>query len=115
MDKTLPMETLAEYTHKLHEIFQEKLMLVVLFGSYARGENTSDSDIDILALVDGTEQDLEQYRHRIASMSFEFNLEYDTDIQLITMSTEYYHKWQQVHPLLTNIERDKAILYERCF
>lgn len=111
MDKDHLQTVLAEYTRRLQEIFAERLVLVALFGSYARGDNNADSDIDVLALVEGSEADLEAYRHRIASMSFEFNLEHDSDIQLVTMSTEYYRHWQQVHPLLTNIERDKVVLY----
>lgn len=111
MDKVRLQTVLAEYTRRLQEIFADRLVLVVLFGSYARGDNTADSDIDVLALVEGSEADLEVYRQRIASMSFEFNLEYDSDIQLVTMSTEYYRRWRQVHPLLTNIERDKVVLY----
>jgi len=37
---------------QLREAFGERLRDVRLFGSYARGEATEDSDVDVLVLVD---------------------------------------------------------------
>ncbi|MCL2400294.1 MAG: nucleotidyltransferase domain-containing protein [Defluviitaleaceae bacterium] len=45
--------TVEEIKNKLHPIFEENgVIRAVLFGSYAKGEATEESDIDIAALVD---------------------------------------------------------------
>jgi predicted nucleotidyltransferase len=36
----------------LHEKYGEGIKRVILYGSYARGEATKDSDVDVLVLVD---------------------------------------------------------------
>ena len=45
--------TVDEIKRKLHPIFEEKgVIKAILFGSYAKGEATEESDIDIAAFVD---------------------------------------------------------------
>ena len=45
--------TIEEIRNRLYPIFEEKgVIKAVLFGSYAKGEATEESDIDIAALVD---------------------------------------------------------------
>jgi len=42
------IETVAE---RLRDVFGERLERIVLYGSYARGEQTPGSDVDLLVLV----------------------------------------------------------------
>ena len=47
--------TTRNYINKISEYFQDRLVLKAwLFGSYSRGEETADSDIDILVDYDKT-------------------------------------------------------------
>ncbi|MEI7891745.1 MAG: nucleotidyltransferase domain-containing protein [Myxococcales bacterium] len=46
-------ELLAAIKAKLNEVYGARLKGLVLFGSFARGRARPDSDIDILALLDG--------------------------------------------------------------
>ena len=46
-------------------------------------------------------------------MTFDFNMDNDIDIQVVPMSTEYYHKWEKAHPLLLNIKEDGWICYKK--
>lgn len=106
------LSLLHEYVDNLRKIYGHRLRYVALFGSYARGENREGSDIDVFALVDGSEKDLDTFRHQVSEMSFEFNLQHDVDVQVVVMSSEYYQKWHTVHPLLSNIAKDEVKLYE---
>lgn len=47
---------LRELDAALRSVFGPRLRDVRLFGSYARGEATEDSDVDVLVLVDGLVQ-----------------------------------------------------------
>ena len=42
---------LEKYTKELFIIYGEHLKSVIVYGSYARGDNTIDSDIDIMILI----------------------------------------------------------------
>jgi len=37
---------------RLIELYGDKIKLVIVYGSYARGEETEDSDVDILIVID---------------------------------------------------------------
>ena len=51
MPKTLE-RLLQEYRTKLQDVSEEHIKKVILYGSYARGDFKTDSDIDIMILVD---------------------------------------------------------------
>ncbi|MCM1010383.1 MAG: nucleotidyltransferase domain-containing protein [Fusobacterium sp.] len=54
---------------KLQRTFEEKLLFVGLQGSYNRGEATSNSDIDLVVVLDELNfEDLKQYRKLIDEM-----------------------------------------------
>ena len=62
-----------EYIERLTELlkseFDTRLVYVGLQGSYLRGEATTDSDIDIMVVIDNlTVSDLKRYRNIIESM-----------------------------------------------
>ena len=44
-------ELLKEASNVLKNIYGDRLDKVILFGSYARGEQTSDSDVDLLVVL----------------------------------------------------------------
>jgi predicted nucleotidyltransferase len=51
-DKAMPIGMiLSELKKELAEVLGEQLIAVRLYGSYARGEERADSDIDVLVLV----------------------------------------------------------------
>ena len=43
---------LKEIKRYLEEKYGDKIKKVILYGSYARGEATEDSDVDVLVVVD---------------------------------------------------------------
>ena len=53
MQATAPPAVLAEVRPRLERVFGDRLRGIVLYGSYARGEATEDSDIDLMVLLDG--------------------------------------------------------------
>ena len=44
-------------------------------------------------------------------MSANFNIDYDVDIQVIDISSDYFYKWHTVDPFLLNVARDEVRLY----
>lgn len=67
---------LAELAESLQNIYGDKLKTVVLYGSVARGTQTDDSDIDIMILIDGNNDELRQYDDKLSDISTDFSLKY---------------------------------------
>ena len=72
-----------QYIELLSEIYGNHLKTVILYGSYARGDYTEDSDIDIMVLLDLSDIDIKKYRHELSGMTYDFNMDYDLDIRPI--------------------------------
>lgn len=51
-------ELIKEYSMLIKEHFGKRLKAICLFGSVARGEENSESDIDILVVADGLLDDI---------------------------------------------------------
>lgn len=101
--KTLD-KLLNQYIVVLKRIYKDKLVKVVLFGSYARGEARDDSDIDILAVIDEDESVLLQLHSKLLEDTFDFIFDNnDIDIQIVDMDACYYNNYKNVDMLLTNI------------
>ncbi len=91
---------------KLGAIFADRLRDVVLFGSYARGEATEDSDVDVLVLVDGLTQ-LEM--GAVATVATEHGLVHGVTIAPLPFSTQAFRALSAAgRGLATEIERDGA-------
>jgi predicted nucleotidyltransferase len=87
----------------LVRIYGDKLKAVYLYGSYARGEARSDSDIDVMIVLNnyrsyGKEID------RTGKLASKLSLEYGISISRVVMKDTQWKKSDT--PLLRNIRTD---------
>ena len=75
-----------------------------LYGSYARGDHTPDSDVDIMIVSPLPPDRLHDYRREIAHISSELSLDHDVTVSL-TVRSESQFRPQQV-PYYRNVLRD---------
>ncbi|MDE7310715.1 MAG: nucleotidyltransferase domain-containing protein [Eubacterium sp.] len=102
---------LGEYVEQVSKIFGEHLKSVILYGSYARGDFTADSDIDIMILLDLTDLEIEKYSQQLSWATYDFNEEHGTDIKPIAKSDTHFKKWLGVYPFYTNVQKEGVTLY----
>ena len=101
-----------EYIQKLKTIYKDALQSVILYGSYARGDEAESSDIDVLILVNIDEQSLRAKNEALVCMTYDFNMEHGTDIEPIAESVKTYHYWLGAHPFYQNVRREGVVLYD---
>ena len=104
-------EILMEFTKEVKNILGESLKKVILYGSYARGDYTESSDIDIMILVDSTEDTIKQKGRMVSDITFDFNLDHDIMIMPIVKAAEHFRYWLPVYPFYQNVEREGVKLY----
>ena len=59
---------LTQYLSEVQKIYGAHLKSVILYGSYARGDYSSDSDVDIMLLVDLTQQKMYTYSESLSEL-----------------------------------------------
>ena len=94
---------LAETKVQLSSLYAQRLKEVILFGSYARGDYTKGSDIDLLLLLDGVDNpdvERELYSQTICDLS----LKYDTVVSVTPMDYNQYQSRKT--PLILNVRKE---------
>ena len=91
----------------------DNVLEVKLFGSYARGEATKDSDIDLVMVLKNYDSNEDRW---VASLS-DFAMEkggYDDLLSVLRMSNEHWKEQQRLKtPLYEEIEKDGILLWPK--
>ena len=103
---------LEQYTEILKGIYGNHLKVVILYGSYARGDYRADSDIDIMILLDLSDMDIKEYRHELSGETFDFNMDHDLDIKPIAKSEKHFLNRVDVYPFYANVKKEGVNLFD---
>jgi uncharacterized protein len=94
---------LVELRQHFEAIYGDRMVNMLLFGSQARGDATSESDIDIMVVLKGPVKPGDEIS-RTGEISAEISLKYDVVISCVFMSAERYTIEQS--PLILNVHRE---------
>lgn len=101
---------LAEITEKIGQlsknVFGDKLDSALLYGSYARGEQTAESDIDVMVLADVSREELSSYKKPFVLLASELGLCYDIVVTVTLKDTETFNKYSEVVPFYANVKKE---------
>lgn len=103
---------LTEYLLEVKKIYGSHLKSVILYGSYARGDYSPDSDVDIMILVDLKNEDMDLYSDALSEVGFEYNVAYDIWIMPVVKSIDHFQHWRYAYPFYQNISKEGVTLYE---
>lgn len=82
------------------KIYGTYLKSVILYGSYARGDYTSDSDIDIMLLVDLSPEEMDAYSDELSELGYEYNVDYDIWMMPVVKNLQHFRKWVTSYPFI---------------
>ena len=92
-----------ELSQNTQHIFGSKLRKIILYGSYARGDYTQYSDMDIMVLANYDESEksfLETQMRRVASR---ISLDYDITISMLLRDEKVFHDRTSILPYYKNV------------
>lgn len=104
---------LKEITLGVKTLYGEKLKEILLYGSYARGQNDDESDIDLMILVDIDEIRLKKYEKELNDIISDIGFRYMKVLSLVDISYERFNDWIDVVPYYKNVRTEGIIIYEQ--
>jgi predicted nucleotidyltransferase len=98
------LNLLQAFANGLRQLVGESIEKIILIGSYARGDQTPESDIDIVILLKASSKNL---RDKIYDYLVDFTLEHDVDISLKLINRATYQEWKEwADPFVKSIETE---------
>ncbi|MDA2917926.1 nucleotidyltransferase domain-containing protein [Desulfobacterota bacterium AH_259_B03_O07] len=94
---------LDEFRAEVEKLYSKKLKDIVLYGSWARGDATEESDIDLLIVLQGKVIPGKEV-DRMINIITDINLEYGVLLFVYPISEEDYSTVKS--PLLINVRRE---------
>ena len=101
-----------QFSRELKRMLGERLVRVVLYGSYARGTYHDNSDVDIMILVKMSEDELRQIKNSIYDLAFEIEMDTGIDIAPIIKEKQQYEYWVDTLPFYKNIKEEGVVISE---
>lgn len=87
-------------------VYGKDIVEIVLYGSYARGDFSEDSDIDLVALVYGSRLDLQNKLKDVRNVSAELSLDNDIIISPMVIPYDEFMRYKQTLPYYRNIAEE---------
>lgn len=109
-DKSLLNKLLMQVTDYSKSVFGDKLKHIILYGSYARGDYTDESDIDVMIMVDMTPEELKKYRWDFSCFCADLNVENNVLISSKLQSEQLFEQWKGTLPFYKNVLKD-GVMY----
>ena len=105
-----------EISHKVvqaaKETLGDRLDKVILYGSYARGDNDNESDIDFFILADVPHEEAGDRRGDIRKRIPGIDLEYDITVSLHVTGKDVFEKFINTLPFYMNVAREGIVINE---
>ena len=98
-----------EFIKGVKDILGDRAKKIILYGSYARGDYTDSSDVDVMILVKIPEDQIRDYTDRVSDCAFENLMKYGVDISPVVKNEAHFNEWSDNLPYYRNV-RDEGVI-----
>ena len=103
------IKALTKMCSQLYEIYGDTMYRVVLYGSYARGEQTSESDVDIALIL--SKEGSEEIHDKMVDIVVDYELDLAVTLSVVPIDLSQYLEWKSTLPFYKNIEKEGILLW----
>ena len=101
---------LNNFLEEVKIMLGKRIKKIILYGSYARGDYTKNSDIDIMILTDLTEKEINEYNLKIWEKSADIEIDEGIVISSLIRNIDNFNAWSEVKPFYINIINEGVVL-----
>ena len=105
-------DLIKQYVAAIRDIYGKHIHQIILYGSYARGDYTPDSDVDIMLLVDLVAEEADVYSDALSELGYEYNVNYNIWVMPVVKNLQHFKQWVAAYPFYTNVQKEGVTLYE---
>lgn len=100
----------SELVKAYRSVYGDQIVKIILYGSYARGDYDSESDVDVVALVRGDRKILQEQLKRVWDVSSDLELEFDTILSPTVIPYDEYEQYADALPYYKNIAEEGVVI-----
>ena len=104
------MKALRKMCKDIGKVYGSMLDRIVLYGSYARGEETPDSDVDIALIL--KKHDTDEKHDAMTDIVIEHELRQGVTLSVISIEKKEMLDWNNVIPFYSNIDKEGIVLWK---
>lgn len=102
---------LDEVKNASERLYGNKLNRIILYGSYARGDNTEESDIDIMIILNCDAAEIRTLRKVTAEMASDISLEQEVFLSILLRDKKYFEDNLEILPFYQNVVKEGVAVY----
>lgn len=102
-----------EVIDQVLELLSDDVYKIYLYGSYARGDFTFESDVDIMIILNCDKETVKSYRKQISILASRIGLKNDIEVSLLLRDKESFEKGQDILPFYRNVANEGVEIYGR--
>lgn len=103
---------LDEIKDGLQQIYGDKLKNIILYGSYAREQEENGSDLDLMALLDLSDEEIESKNEEVLELTVDLTTRYGVLISIVKNNIDFFNEWVDTLPYFKNVLADGIDIYE---
>ena len=85
---------------------------VYIFGSYARGDYSPESDLDIMLLMNCGHSDVKKFQGVVCKIASRIGLEDDIEVSMTMQDKNTFERRLAILPFYRNVKKEGVTLYE---
>lgn len=103
-------DILLEFARRVNTIMKQHFKKMVVYGSYARGDYTETSDIDVMIFTELKEEEIKKIENEIYDISFDIQMEFGVDISVIIKNENDFNYWLGTLPFYNNVQKEGVVI-----
>ena len=103
-------DILKSFVEEMKIIFGKSLKKIILYCSYARGDNQENSDMDIMILTTLTDNEIRAIENQVYDIAYDYELSDRVQISVNIKNEEHFNYWLGALPYYDNIRKEGIVL-----
>ena len=101
---------LKEFVNKSKIVLGDSFVSAILYGSYARGDYNSSSDVDIMLLTTLSDEEIEKIEDDIFDIAYDYLLSDGLTISVNIKNNIHFLYWVDNLPYYRNVKKEGKVL-----